>query len=125
LPFRCLILVDEHCADALEEIVTLHDVLRHPVFELKRLLDIEARADLQLMKRYLEACRRRLGDARQRRPRPLGLFTLQRGDDALDRIRGKSAVDRRAQLDERRRFRGHGKTGEHAVDLRAFFAFAP
>src|SRR5579883_2403218 len=86
LPARVLVLVDEEGAHALEEIVALHRVLRHPVLELQRLLDVVGGADLQLPQRHPEAGRRGLGEAGERAPRPLCLraaarLRLERVDD--------------------------------------------
>src|SRR5581483_672132 len=117
LPAWPVVLVDQQRADALEEIMARHHVLRHAVFESQRLFDAHAAAECELAKGDLEAEGRGARNGRERLFRPRRALLPQRGDDCLDRATGKGAVDRRSKCRQARLASVSGKPRKHRFDL--------
>ena len=72
-PARLLVLVDQHRPYAFVEVVPRHHMLRQPVFEDKRRLEIIIPPDDQLAQRDLEASRRLGQQVRPRLRGPAGI----------------------------------------------------
>src|SRR5437667_415498 len=94
LPARLLVLVHEHRADTLEEIMCGHRVLGHPVFQRQGGLDVHAGlAELHLMEGDLEADGRGAPHGGAGLARPVAVLFRKRLQDRLDAPAAKAAID--------------------------------
>src|SRR6266568_4099889 len=94
VPFRVLVLVDQECPHAFEEImVGPHGLLRHAVLDGHRVLERAIGAALELLQGDRHRQRRELHQGSELLLRPFAGMLLQPGHDLGNRVGREAAVD--------------------------------